>query len=352
MGYAGYDHLAPGTIVHYHHGLGEYVRAIVVDDDYLRPIALVGASWPDHPSGYFRDMIDQGSTFSPNGANVYEAGMSATSRKRYGDPALMDVVYPPRGGTATTSPSGGMHRWKWRKNPAQRRITLHVWRPPEGGVQRAWEPFDPGEMWMMFGAYGGGWSPFDRPLPVVEERIAKAKAYAEAKGYHVTVVRGPPSGWGEDEPRENPAKSLGEILGIEGSAYMLHIFREDPANFVQRVIDEVLLPHREELVWAAGDTDGRVDYVEIARGIERLYAKQWGPPRENPAHDTTRASRIPWCDICDSRGDKTPAAYDGRTRMGPWANMCEECFEEYGVGLGLGRGQRLVRSRDGGPDQD
>ena len=37
-----------------------------------------------------------------------------------------------------------------------------------------------------------------------------------------------------------------------------------------------------------------------------------------------------------------PAAYDGKTFLGPWAYMCEECFTDYGVGLGVGRGQRLV----------
>ena len=46
----------------------------------------------------------------------------------------------------------------------------------------------------------------------------------------------------------------------------------------------------------------------------------------------------PQCDICKDR----PAAIDGATRMGPWAYMCVPCFETYGVGLGEGRGQRLL----------
>ena len=37
-----------------------------------------------------------------------------------------------------------------------------------------------------------------------------------------------------------------------------------------------------------------------------------------------------------------PAFYDGKTVMGPWAYMCETCFATYGVGLGMGRGQRLI----------
>jgi len=28
--------------------------------------------------------------------------------------------------------------------------------------------------------------------------------------------------------------------------------------------------------------------------------------------------------------------------MGPWANLCEHHFENYGVGLGLGFGQELI----------
>ena len=34
---------------------------------------------------------------------------------------------------------------------------------------------------------------------------------------------------------------------------------------------------------------------------------------------------------------------DGKTRMGPWANMCMPCFKHVGVGLGVGRGQRYAR---------
>lgn len=43
------------------------------------------------------------------------------------------------------------------------------------------------------------------------------------------------------------------------------------------------------------------------------------------------------CDICN-KGNLT-SYVDGATRMGPWANMCPSCYEKYGVGLGIGRGQ-------------
>jgi len=50
----------------------------------------------------------------------------------------------------------------------------------------------------------------------------------------------------------------------------------------------------------------------------------------------------PGCDICAGRGEKALAAVDGATRMGPWAYMCIPCFDTYGVGLGMGKGQRLL----------
>ena len=46
---------------------------------------------------------------------------------------------------------------------------------------------------------------------------------------------------------------------------------------------------------------------------------------------------LPTCDFCEK-----VAAYDGATMMGPWANMCEECFELHGIGLGTGKGQKLI----------
>jgi hypothetical protein len=42
------------------------------------------------------------------------------------------------------------------------------------------------------------------------------------------------------------------------------------------------------------------------------------------------------CQFCGAN-----AVYDGRTVDGPWAYMCQQCMYNHGVGLGLGRGQRL-----------
>lgn len=47
---------------------------------------------------------------------------------------------------------------------------------------------------------------------------------------------------------------------------------------------------------------------------------------------------LPTCDVCQTK----TASYDAATKYGPWAYMCEGCFEVHGTGqLGLGLGQRL-----------
>lgn len=57
-------------------------------------------------------------------------------------------------------------------------------------------------------------------------------------------------------------------------------------------------------------------------------------------HTEVTVSVLPPCDI--HQNDQVLAEYDAKSVMGPWAYMCKECFAVYGVGLGMGRGQRLV----------
>ena len=64
-------------------------------------------------------------------------------------------------------------------------------------------------------------------------------------------------------------------------------------------------------------------------------------------HTETKVKSFPRCDFCPS-----DALYDGATVRGPWANMCAHHFGEMGVGLGLGRGQRLVIEKAVEPDSD
>lgn len=48
--------------------------------------------------------------------------------------------------------------------------------------------------------------------------------------------------------------------------------------------------------------------------------------------------KLPTCDICSD----VQATYDGKTVKGGWAYMCYDCFVLLGVGIGLGRGQKLI----------
>jgi hypothetical protein len=47
------------------------------------------------------------------------------------------------------------------------------------------------------------------------------------------------------------------------------------------------------------------------------------------------------CDFCKPVKMKR-ATVDGKTIFGPWANMCQTHYSLHGVGLGMGRGQRLI----------
>lgn len=61
--------------------------------------------------------------------------------------------------------------------------------------------------------------------------------------------------------------------------------------------------------------------------------------RETAMTDTVYIDRPRKCDMAPC---ENTATYDGRTIMGPWANMCDRHFAEFGDGLGTGRGQRMI----------
>lgn len=62
-----------------------------------------------------------------------------------------------------------------------------------------------------------------------------------------------------------------------------------------------------------------------------------------PNTETTVLTERPSCDLCGVAGKNVPASVDGRLRgRASWAYMCELHFETHGVGLGLGKGQRLL----------
>jgi len=57
-------------------------------------------------------------------------------------------------------------------------------------------------------------------------------------------------------------------------------------------------------------------------------------------HTEVTITEPKFCDFC--LPGTTQALYDGKTFIGPWANMCERHWRQYGIALGLGKGQRLV----------
>ena len=61
----------------------------------------------------------------------------------------------------------------------------------------------------------------------------------------------------------------------------------------------------------------------------------------------TIVDKLPQCDFCKPNllVPWQAAYFDGRTRMGPWAFLCREHFRQFGVGLGTGKGQKLVLRR-------
>ena len=64
----------------------------------------------------------------------------------------------------------------------------------------------------------------------------------------------------------------------------------------------------------------------------------------NQFHTVVKVAVIPPCDLGQTHG---PAYADAQLRGGPWAYVCEPCFDQHGCELGLGRGQRLELESEG-----
>lgn len=59
--------------------------------------------------------------------------------------------------------------------------------------------------------------------------------------------------------------------------------------------------------------------------------------------DSVQVSVLPTCDIHRiTLEGEVPALYDAKTLAGPWASLCQACFDRYGIGLGTGLGQRYL----------
>ena len=76
----------------------------------------------------------------------------------------------------------------------------------------------------------------------------------------------------------------------------------------------------------------------IAQAIEEKYTHDvMSKAGGKMAHTKVTVERLPKCDFCAQI-----ARYEGRTKDGRWAKMCEGCFAIRGIGLGLGKGQELI----------
>lgn len=85
-------------------------------------------------------------------------------------------------------------------------------------------------------------------------------------------------------------------------------------------------------------------------GIHVIHDTLWTPKKfsdifqaheaKPEPHTQVEVRELPNCDFC--KANPTPAAYDGKTTFGPWANMCDTHFQRFGIGLGLGKGQKLL----------
>jgi len=65
-------------------------------------------------------------------------------------------------------------------------------------------------------------------------------------------------------------------------------------------------------------------------------------PMDSGSLTKTYIDILPDCSFHQEMGVKRLALFDGRIKgRRSWAYMCDTCFEAHGVGLGLGRGQRL-----------
>lgn len=72
----------------------------------------------------------------------------------------------------------------------------------------------------------------------------------------------------------------------------------------------------------------------MKNGTEAKYYGKELPPCDFPHYSATEPIAV-------------TAAYDGKTTDGPWAYMCPEHFQSHDVGLGTGKGQKLVLVSDG-----
>jgi hypothetical protein len=89
----------------------------------------------------------------------------------------------------------------------------------------------------------------------------------------------------------------------------------------------------------------RVECLAINRKAAKPQKGQSKMPNKTN-EETPKTAQTKWlgkaenCDICEKSLTHFPKFYNGRIAgYSIWALMCQECFNAYGAGLGLGLGQ-------------
>lgn len=123
----------------------------------------------------------------------------------------------------------------------------------------------------------------------------------------------------------------GVFLSVKGLANGIGVFLDKVEGLVDKYLDDLD---------GKDSDDVSIQVKEDSFGVE-------DDPTADPDKPEEKVKK--WygdtkCDFCHRDCGKT--LYDGMTGMGPWAVMCEPCFHEYGVGLGLGKGQKYKKVGD------
>jgi len=101
---------------------------------------------------------------------------------------------------------------------------------------------------------------------------------------------------------------------------------------------------RKHIVDVLGPEKGRYQIMPMSDAASQVEARPVGESKVNEEkHEEVKVFELPKCDFCAQDGKDKEAMYDGKTNIGPWANMCKEHFQQYGTGLGLGKGQKLIK---------
>lgn len=87
-------------------------------------------------------------------------------------------------------------------------------------------------------------------------------------------------------------------------------------------------------------------YCEVYKKIKILAMQKGNIYMINREEERERTNLPFFCDLCCSKGmNLVVAEYDAKSKYGPWAYMCESCFKEYGIGLGIGKGFKIIKEK-------